>query len=145
MCSTACCRLSAGVTPSLQQQLSRSLIKIGEIFPGTDTILVLRQDGTVAFQQIAGDVEQAEVISVVSSLKRAALQLAETLGQSECPALHVKGGKNIFSCYDAGPEFSLAFFTSISEPDLECFDTSEADRKMVAIIDEVRSLLWGTI
>ena len=140
-----CCRLPAGVTPSLQQQLARAMVKIGDVYPGTDMVVLLRQDGSVAFQQLAAETDQAEVISVVSSLKRAALQLADTLGQSQCPALHVKGGKNIFSCYDTGSEFTLAFFTPMSESDIELFDTSNADNAMVPIIDELKVLLAGSI
>jgi predicted regulator of Ras-like GTPase activity (Roadblock/LC7/MglB family) len=141
-----CCRLPAGVSPSLQQQLARALLKIGDVFPGTDMILVLRQDGSaVYYQQLAADADQAEVISVVSSLKRAALQLADTLGQTQCPALHVKGSKNIFSCYDAGTEFTLAFFTPMSESELEFFDTSQADTLMVPILDELKLLLQGSV
>jgi predicted regulator of Ras-like GTPase activity (Roadblock/LC7/MglB family) len=140
-----CCRLPAGVTPSLQQQLARTLVKIGDVFPGTDMILVLRQDGSAVYQQLAADADQAEVISVVSSLKRAALQLADTLGQTQCPALHVKGGKNIFNCYDAGTEFTLAFFTPMSESELELFDTSHSDTMMIPILDELKILLQGSV
>jgi predicted regulator of Ras-like GTPase activity (Roadblock/LC7/MglB family) len=141
-----CCRLPAGVSPSLQQLLARALIKIGDVFPGTDMMLVLRQDGSaVYYQQFAPDADQAEVTAVVSSLKRAALQLADTLGQTQCPALHVKGGKNIFSCYDAGTEFTLAFFTPMSESELELFDTSQADSLMVPILEELKILLQGSV
>ena len=140
-----CCRLPAGVSPSLHQQISRSLVKIGDIFPGTDVVLVLRQDGSVAYQQLVGETETAEVISVVSSLKRAALQLSDSLGQSECPVLHVKGGKNIFSCYDVGPNCTLAFFTPMPEADLEIFDSSQADLMMTPIVDELKILLLGSV
>ena len=141
----SCCRLSSGVTPSLEQQLSRTLTKVTDIFPGTDLVLILRQDGTVAYQQLTGTVEQVEVVSVVTSLKRAALQLADTLGQSQCPALHVKGGRNIFSCYDAGPDLTLAFFTPMPESAVELFDTSKADSLMVPVLEEVKLLLMGSV
>jgi predicted regulator of Ras-like GTPase activity (Roadblock/LC7/MglB family) len=140
-----CCRLPAGVSPSLQQHLSRTLVKIGEIYPGTDIVLVLRQDGTVAFQQVAGETEVAEVVSVVSSLKKAAVQLSGTLGQSQCPILHVKGGKNLFSCYDLGSDCTLAFFTPMAEADLEILDSSQADVQMVPIIDELKIMLLGSV
>lgn len=140
-----CCRLTSGVSPTFDQLLSRSLVKLCDIFPGTDAILLMRQDASVVYHQMIGSEESRDMASVICSLKRAALQLSVILGQCGCPSFHVKGVKTVISCYDAGSEFLLAIMTTMTQEEQAKFDMSQADTQVTQLLDEVRLLLTGSM
>lgn len=98
-------------------------------------------------------------------MKRAALQFSieiaialsysvgETMGETECGVVHIRGTKTIFSCYDVGENVTtivfypplqlLAFFTDMHPTALEVFDTASADDNMRPITESLRLLLHG--
>ena len=91
--------------------------------------------------------------------------VAETLGQSECPVLHIKGTNHLFSCYEVGehvrfyfffhiPRYLflyflllqlLAFYSEMPVDSIASFDTAEADEKMASFVAELRILLVNLI
>lgn len=47
-----------------------------------------------------GTFNEDELKNLVISFTRAANQFSNTMGQSECPVIHIKGETTIFSCYE---------------------------------------------
>ena len=84
-------------------------------------------------------VDTGELVSVVGSLKKAALQFGETL-DVDCPVVHVRGATHMFSCYDVDA-YVCAFFTPMAPEALDAFDTTEADKEMAGVIEEMGMLL----
>ncbi len=79
---------------------------------------------------------------------------ANTLGQSECPVIHVKGEKNIFNIYEIGFEdHLLAFYSFIGEvapsspsgASTKSFDFSSADKSMRKVLEDLQLLLKNVV
>ncbi|CAM9624572.1 unnamed protein product, partial [Ectocarpus sp. 8 AP-2014] len=94
---------------------------------------------------VDGDAPQRdEVCAAVAALKRAAEQFAATLGQLDCPVLHISGESHLFSCYDLG-ESVLAFYSQMSSDNLRSFNTHDADVRLRDLLADIKLLLTGAV
>eukprot|EP00735_Rhodelphis_limneticus_P011374 TRINITY_DN4464_c0_g1::TRINITY_DN4464_c0_g1_i1::g.7337::m.7337 TRINITY_DN4464_c0_g1::TRINITY_DN4464_c0_g1_i1::g.7337 ORF type:complete len:147 (+),score=1.20,DUF2665/PF11654.3/1.2,DUF2665/PF11654.3/5.2e+02 TRINITY_DN4464_c0_g1_i1:88-528(+) len=139
-----CCRRPGGIQPYLLKEIEAILASdgpISEIFPGTTAYYVFDAQGRYIFKPPGiPDNEVDELSIVISSLCRAATQFSDTLNQMECPVIHIKGTENMFSAYDLGDNY-LAFYSNLSGPILEGFETTIADKAMSPIISRLHELL----
>mmetsp|Transcript_9565 Transcript_9565/g.21976 ORF Transcript_9565/g.21976 Transcript_9565/m.21976 type:complete len:143 (+) Transcript_9565:2-430(+) len=138
-----CCTGCYGLHPSATEQIAAQVREVKNIFPGTNFVVILEPDGKIVFEEVSAGIEQG-FVGMVAALKRAALQFGNTLGQKECPVIHVKGSRNIFSYYDVG-EHLLAFFTEMPGPMLEMFDTHAADNSMGPVVQNLMRLLTNAV
>eukprot|EP00752_Nemacystus_decipiens_P003744 g3449.t1 len=125
-----CCRKRSGMGPTLQDQLREKLSGIDMCYPGTNYACLLDLEGKfLSGFFVDGDAPQRdEVCAAVAALKRAAEQFAKTLGQLDCPVLHISGESHLFSCYDLG-ESVLAFYSHMGSENLRSFNTHDADAR----------------
>mmetsp|Transcript_32948 Transcript_32948/g.77659 ORF Transcript_32948/g.77659 Transcript_32948/m.77659 type:complete len:144 (-) Transcript_32948:7-438(-) len=142
---SSCCCLSSGVTPTVQQQLEKTMGKTKEALPGTDVVVLLKGDGSMIYQHTTADVNASEAASVVVGLRRAARQLGDTLGQSRCPAIHVKGGSTVFSCFEVENDLVLAVFRRMDEALVDQLDTTESDAAINPVMEEIRVLMQAAV
>mmetsp|Transcript_18769 Transcript_18769/g.38185 ORF Transcript_18769/g.38185 Transcript_18769/m.38185 type:complete len:122 (+) Transcript_18769:1-366(+) len=119
--------------------------KIDEALLGTDVVVLLKGDGSTMFQHTTAGVNAEEASSVVVGLRRAARQLGDTLGQSRCPAIHVKGGCTVFSCFEVEKDLVLAVFRRMEEAAVDQLDTTESDAAISPVLEEIRVLLQATV
>ncbi len=119
--------------------------KINDALPGTDVVVLLKGDGSTLYQHTTADVNAAEASSVVVGLRRAARQLGDTLGQSRCPAIHVKGGSTVFSCFEVEKDLVLAVFRRMEENAVDTLDTTESDSAITPVLEEIRMLMQATV
>jgi predicted regulator of Ras-like GTPase activity (Roadblock/LC7/MglB family) len=109
------------MSPDVVQRIHGKLRDVSNIFPGTTTIVVLGHDGQLKLHESPANAKVENVAVMVASLKRAAVQFGDTLGQMESPVIHVVGQHTIFSCYHLGPNL-LAFFSGMAGTATELFD-----------------------
>jgi predicted regulator of Ras-like GTPase activity (Roadblock/LC7/MglB family) len=109
------------MSPDVVQRIHGKLRDISNVFPGTTTVVVLGHDGQLKLHQSPANTKVENIAAMVSSLKRAAVQFGDTLGQMESPVIHVVGQHTIFSCYHLGANL-LAFFSGMAETAIELFD-----------------------
>lgn len=119
--------------------------KIKEALPGIDIVLLLKGDGSTLYQHTSPEVNASEAASVVVGLRRAARQLGDTLGQSSCPAIHVKGASTIFSCFEVENDLVLVVLRRMDEAALEQLDTTESDAAICPVLEEIRVLMQATV
>jgi len=108
-------------------------------------VLLLKGDGRTVFQHTAANVDQDDVASVVVGLRRAAKQLSDTLGQTQCPAIHVKGSRNAFSCHEVEKDLILAVFRRMEETQVESLDSKDVDASVAPILEELRVLMHSAV
>eukprot|EP00741_Cyanophora_paradoxa_P017267 tig00020961_g16678.t1 len=124
--------------------LQEKLSDIPRVFPGTTVSCIINPRGELLAQQSPTEIQKDEMVRLVSSLKRAAIQFGEALGQMQSPVIHIHGTSHIFSCYDLGDSAApnvLAFYSEMPAAMVEMFDTVAADERMAPIVDDLRLLL----
>jgi len=100
----SCCRASTGVNPQDQHRLHQELLTIAQSFPQTRIACVVNRQGEIIAEILPDGFEREAMLSHLEHLKCAAAQLGASLGQGECPVLHIKGKRNVFSLYDVQGE-----------------------------------------
>ncbi|CAM9902419.1 unnamed protein product [Discosporangium mesarthrocarpum] len=141
-----CCRKSSGMGPTLQDQLRDKLSGVELCYPGTHFACLLDIHGQYLSGYFVDEEgpERAEVCTAVAALKRAAEQFAATLGQIDCPVLHISGDNHIFSCYEVGDNV-LAFYSHMGSENLRVFNTQEADMQLRELIGDLKIMLSGSM
>lgn len=81
-----------------------------------------------------------ELLVSIASFKKTALQFGETLNQTGCPVMHIKGNAHLFSLYDVDTNL-LAFYSEMHGALLESFNTSQADSRMAEVVQELEVLI----
>mmetsp|Transcript_29650 Transcript_29650/g.76599 ORF Transcript_29650/g.76599 Transcript_29650/m.76599 type:complete len:145 (-) Transcript_29650:179-613(-) len=142
----SCCRASTGVNPQDQHRLHQELLTIAQSFPQTRIACVVNRQGEIIAEILPDGFEREAMLSHLEHLKCAAAQLGASLGQGECPVLHIKGKRNVFSLYDVqgeGKEHigTVAFFTQIDPPQIDFFDLSTVDRDVKAHLSKFSKYL----
>eukprot|EP01028_Stygiella_incarcerata_P014144 TRINITY_DN911_c0_g1_i1.p1 TRINITY_DN911_c0_g1~~TRINITY_DN911_c0_g1_i1.p1 ORF type:complete len:148 (-),score=34.25 TRINITY_DN911_c0_g1_i1:16-459(-) len=136
----SCCKRSSGVTTRLLEQIHEKLESVGLYYPGTDVSCIINAAGEIVAQNEWSKLEDDELRLVVASLKRAALQFGQSLGETDIPIVHIRATSHMFSAYDIG-EHVLAFFTHMEPSSIQLFDTSRADAEMEQLLEELKLLL----
>ncbi|KAJ1467960.1 hypothetical protein T484DRAFT_1985348 [Baffinella frigidus] len=153
-----CCCLSAGVTPTAQKQLTRVMGRVGEVLPGSGTVLLVDGEGKVLWQQTGAN-DAGELAGVVTGLRRTSRQLGQALQQPSTPAIHVTGKDTLLSVYeltDSGA--AIAVFRRL-EAILEksrhgpgeggtggsTLDTTEGDAAVQPVLEELRVLMANSV
>lgn len=138
----ACCRRGNGFSPKVLAQLRAKMCEIENVFPGTERSILVSRSGDLITSSLKKDrLDEEAHVHPVLSLKKAAIQFSSTLHQFECPVVHVRGVNTIFSLYDVDDGALLAFHAEMHSTNVAAFNTAEADRRMVDILQDIRMLM----
>eukprot|EP00164_Ancoracysta_twista_P002518 GFYU01003352.1.p1 GENE.GFYU01003352.1~~GFYU01003352.1.p1 ORF type:complete len:146 (-),score=26.24 GFYU01003352.1:384-821(-) len=141
----SCCKRSSGMAPNVMYQLELKYQQMrSSIFPGLTVMCLLGPTGDIVLPTTVEKSKQTELFSVIQSLKKASSQFGESLQQSECPILHIKGRSHIFSCYDLDSNL-LALYSEMHSVDIERFDTTVADQKMDPLLSDLRLIVGKSV
>ncbi|KAJ5079847.1 hypothetical protein M0811_04160 [Anaeramoeba ignava] len=136
----SCCN-GSGVSSQIMHQLEEKRQEIQKIFPGLTSFFILDSEEKPIFTHDVADERQAEIVSVVGTLKQEVQRTGESLSQGPFSVFHVSGAKELFSCYMI-KEFTLGFFSHHQRnTKKEFLDTSPLDEKMRVIILELANIL----
>ncbi|GBG34776.1 Hypothetical Protein FCC1311_109982 [Hondaea fermentalgiana] len=80
-------------------------------------------------------------LHVLGALQLASIRFANTLQVSECPVLHVKGDRIVFSCYAVADNQILALYSSPKSGTVSHFDTTKLDTAIQPILDDLELAL----
>eukprot|EP00960_Hanusia_phi_P021971 650780-Hanusia_phi.AAC.1 len=133
--------------PSVSDQLNKSMVTAQNLLPDTEVAMLMKGDGNIVAQHPGGEEGRRELAAVVPALRRAARQLEETMGGDGGggSSLHIAGRTTMLSCWAVAPSLSLAIVRKVVEEAAVDMDTSEVDRAVEPVLEEVRTLLMAGI
>eukprot|EP00761_Pharyngomonas_kirbyi_P008951 gb/GECH01008964.1/.p1 GENE.gb/GECH01008964.1/~~gb/GECH01008964.1/.p1 ORF type:complete len:152 (+),score=32.14 gb/GECH01008964.1/:1-456(+) len=140
------CKKDSGISPRIYQQIVEQIDKIQDIFHADVVAAIIQTTGaSIQFPKESKDshTKLSDVIRDVRKVRESAKKVASTLSLRTSNALHIKGSKHMFSCYNLdtgtphGDEY-IAFYTKkTSEMMVEGFDTSQADNEMKSVLEDL--------
>jgi len=125
-----------------ETEVLSKLREVQQIYKGTTTCFISDGSGQILFQSDTTEqLKDKHLLDVIVQLKQAAQQFGETLKETSCPVIHIKGETNLFSCFDIGESLLLVFYTKMDSNELEKFNTIPSDLKVFEICEELKKLL----
>lgn len=144
---TSCCSGNTGVNPKFYEEIQIILKRISDVIPGTFFVVVLSSSGEVVSFENVKSARPQNLLAPISSIKKAAIQFANTLSQTECPIIHLRGNNSMFSCYEMG-EYILVCCSENHSAALEALfaeDSGEIDKKIEAELQGLKLLIKNII
>ena len=141
----SCCSSAPGVNPKLIASIRDKLSHLVVIFPSLYFAVILSSVGEVVSFENSKVANPEKLLVAIAAVKRAAALFANSLQQTECPVMHIRGNNTLFSCFDLESSHILVLCSEMHSVALESFNVSEAENAMESEIDSLNLLLRSLI
>jgi len=144
-----CDRSEYAVKRQLQNQIELKFNEIRKIFPGIDCIHIFNRETEVFTHptdndKSRGKIDKQQLFENVMKLQENISKFGKVMGEDSIPMSHIVACKQMFSCYRCGPEYFIAFYSTIDEKESKYhIDTTEEDNKVKNILDDLEQSLIG--
>ncbi|KAA6369623.1 MAG: hypothetical protein EZS28_034849 [Streblomastix strix] len=136
------CFSKTGLTTKIRQELLQCLAQVKISYPNTGfTCLLKMDDPEIIVTEHKTVPRMDELQSLVNSLLATASNFSDSIVKKEATVVHIKGSSRMFSLFDVGLGFVLAFYTSFDPVLLQSFDITEPDVAISGIIREIARIL----
>eukprot|EP00768_Dysnectes_brevis_P006212 gnl/Dysnectes_brevis/4805_a6635_944.p1 GENE.gnl/Dysnectes_brevis/4805_a6635_944~~gnl/Dysnectes_brevis/4805_a6635_944.p1 ORF type:complete len:152 (-),score=24.22 gnl/Dysnectes_brevis/4805_a6635_944:57-512(-) len=127
-------------------EMTTSLSQVEFAFPHTQYACILKRNGDLIAESFI-DIEPGVMPSSLSPdilipLVQVSADFARTLGEAQCPAMHVKGADgSLISILSINSDHVMAFQTNLTSSEAAIFDTAAADLQLAPVVERIQQHL----